>query len=196
MQQRPANRTYSADRADTAHRLHIVGWPEPAPTKAPGWSPGFGSTDATGGYNISNWPDWTGTAWVQASKDGYAQQCVARTTIQGDTTLNIALAPLSNLPVEASRTTSATTGSRTISGVIYELTSQGRRPVENANVGWEHFLDFVVATTRSDAGGRYLLCGLPAGRIDGVFAVKDGYNASNATVDSGTDTLDIEIKPR
>ena len=175
--------------------VKLAVWPEPAPTIAPGWSPGSGLTDATGHYKISNWPDWTGTAWVQASKDGYRQQCVARAMIQGDASLDIAVTPLGHLAVEPSPTTTATAGSRTVSGVVYEVTAEGRRPVENAWVGWEVFLDFVVAATTSDSAGRYLLCGLPQARIDGLFAEKQGYNnVSYVSVDPGTGTVvDIEI---
>src|SRR5690242_10391053 len=50
--------------------VQVAVWPEPAPLIAPGWSAGFGLSDGTGHFKISNWPDWTGTAWVQASKDG------------------------------------------------------------------------------------------------------------------------------
>jgi hypothetical protein len=176
--------------------VQLAVWPEPAPLIAPGWSPGSGLSDGTGHYKIANWPDWTGIAWVQASKEGYTQQCVARATIQGDTSLDIALTPLGNLDVESSPTPIATTGSRTVSGIVYELTPEGRRPVENAWVGWEHFLDFVVASTRSDSAGRYLLCGLPQERFDGLFATKQGYNnVSYVSVDRGTDTVvDIEVK--
>jgi Carboxypeptidase regulatory-like domain len=174
--------------------VQVAIWPEPAPTTGSGWSPGFGVTDATGHYKISNWPDWTGTAWVQASKDGYMQQCVATATIQSDTSLDIALTPISNLAVEKSPATTGAVGSRTVSGIVFEVTPDGRRPVENASVGWEHFLDFVVAETRSDSAGRYLLCGLPEGRIVGLFAQKPP-DTVYVSVDPGTDTvIDMEVK--
>jgi hypothetical protein len=177
---------------------YLAIWPEPFPTSGPGWSPGSGSTDATGHYKVSGWPDWTGTAWVQASKDGYMQQCVARATIQSDTSLDIALTAISNLAVDKSPAMAAAAGSRTVSGVVYESTPDGQQPVENAWVGWEAALDFVVAETRSDSAGRYLLCGLPEEHIDGLFAVKQGYhNVSYVSVDPGTDTvIDIEIKQK
>ena len=65
-------------------------------------------------------------------------------------------------------------------------------------MGWEALLDTVVADTRSDAAGRYLLCGLPLGRIAGLFALKQGYSSvSYATVDAGSDAVvDIEITRR
>ena len=56
----------------------------------------------------------------------------------------------------------------------------------------------LVAETRSDAAGRYLLCCLPLGRIAGLFALKQAYSTvSYATVEAGTDAVvDIEITRR
>jgi hypothetical protein len=126
------------------------------------------------------------------------QQCVARATIQGDTSLDIALTAAGNLAVEPSLIKTATAGSRTVSGVVYEITPAGRRPIENASVGWEAFLDVVLAYTTSDSAGRYLLCGLPDGRINGIYAERQGsYNPSYVSVDQGGDiVVDIEIKQK
>jgi hypothetical protein len=65
-------------------------------------------------------------------------------------------------------------------------------------VGWEGLFEIVVAETRSDAAGRYLLCGLPLGRIHGLFALKQGYGlVSSAPVEPGSDAnVDIEIQRR
>jgi carboxypeptidase family protein len=171
-------------------------WPDPFPTGGAGWSPAGGTADTTGHYKISGWPNWKGTGWIQVTKDGYLQQCVAAATIQADTTMDIELTALANLAVEPPATRIAAPGSRTVSGVIYQLTSEGRRPVDNAWVGWEVGLDFVAAQTRSNSAGRYLLCGLPQGSIRDLFAVKQGYNnVSYVSIDPGSDTvIDIEIK--
>ena len=51
-------------------------------------------------------------------------------------------------------------------------------------------------TTRTDSAGRYLLCGLPAGHIDGLEAAKQGYQnqVNNVSVNPGTDAVvDIEM---
>ena len=92
-------------------------------------------------------------------------------TMQTDASLNLGVTAIANL--SAARPLSAP-GSRTVSGVVFEATPAGRQPVEGASVGWEALLDTVVSETRSDAAGRYLLCGLPLGRIGGVFAQKTG----------------------
>jgi hypothetical protein len=158
---------------------------------------GAGMTDAAGRYriNITRPEETTATLWAIASKKGYVQQCVATTTTQADASLDLRLTSTANL--SAARPVS-NPGERTVSGVVFEVTPTGRQPVEGASVGWEGLLDAVFAETRSDAAGRYSLCGLSLGRIDGLFALKQGYsNVTYASVDAGADTVvDIEITRR
>jgi hypothetical protein len=56
-------------------------------------------------------------------------------------------------------------------------------------------MDTVVADTRTDAQGRYRLCGLPRERIDSVFAVRIGtYRPVMASVEAGGDAvIDFEL---
>ncbi len=158
---------------------------------------GSGTTDAAGRYSIVvRRPEEAAAAvWAVARKTGYVQQCVASATMQADASLDLRLTSLANL--SAARPQSSP-GSRTISGAVFESTATGRPPVEGASVGWEGLLDAVLAETRSDAAGRYLLCGLPMGRFPGLFAQKQGYGAvSYITVDPGSDAnVDIEIARR
>ena len=155
---------------------------------------GSGMTDAAGRYRIDirRPEEASATVWAIARRDGYVQQCVATTTMQTDTRLDLRLTAMANL--SAARPPSGP-GSRTVSGVVFEATPTGRQPVEGAGVGWETLLDFVVTETVSDAAGRYLLCGLPLGQIVGLFASKRGYgNASYASVEPGiAGAVDIEI---
>jgi len=115
--------------------------------------------------------------------------------MQADGSLDLRLTSIANF--SATRPLSSP-GSRTVSGVVFEVTPTGRQPIEDASVGWEGLLDAVFAETRSDAAGRYSLCGLSLGRIDGLFALKQGYsNVTYASVDAGTDAVvDIEITRR
>jgi hypothetical protein len=80
--------------------------------------------------------------------------------------------------------------------VVYEVTEAGRRPIEGASVGWEASLDLVVADTWSDAAGRYVLCGLPAGPVVGLFADKEGFTVDYASAEAGDSTVDIEMRRR
>ena len=91
--------------------------------------------------------------------------------MQTDASLDLRLTSLANLPVARPP---SDPGSRTVSGLVFEATPTGRQPVEGASVGWEGLSDTVLAETRSDGVGRYLLCSLPLGRTSGLFAVKQG----------------------
>jgi hypothetical protein len=161
------------------------------------FSGGSGTTDAAGRYSIVvRRPEEVAAAvWAVARKTGYVQQCVASATMEADASLDVRLTSLANL--SAARPQSGP-GSRTISGAVFESTVMGRPPVEGASVGWEGLLDVVLAETRSDAAGRYLLCGLPLGQFPGLFAQKLGYGAvSYVTVDHGSDAnVDIELARR
>lgn len=158
---------------------------------------GSSLTDASGRYQITFRPpeDTSVTVWATASKDGYVQQCVAKTTMRTDTSLDVPLTSLANLSVSRPR---SPTGSRSVSGVVFEITPAGRQPVVDAWVGWDALVDWVVAETRSDAAGRYMLCGLPMEPTSGLFALKVGYsNVSYASVPAGGDTVvDIQITRR
>jgi len=158
---------------------------------------GSGLTDTAGRYRVvlTRPEDATATFWAIAKKDGYVQQCVASTTTQTDASLDLRLTSLAKLPAAGPRSDPL---SRTVSGVVSEATPTGSQPVEGASVGWEGLMDTVLAETRSDVAGRYVLCGLPLGRITGLYALKQGYNnVSYASAEPGTDTVvDISITRR
>jgi len=158
---------------------------------------GSGMTDAAGRYSIvvRRPEEAAATVWAVARKNGYVQQCVASATMQADASLDVRLTSLANL--SATRPQSGP-GSRTISGAVFEATATSRAPIEGASVGWEGLLDTVLAETRSDAAGHYLLCGLPLEQFPGLFALKQGYSGvSYVTVGPGSNAnVDIEIAPR
>jgi hypothetical protein len=158
---------------------------------------GSGTTDAAGRYSIAvRRPEEAAAAvWAVARKTGYVQQCVASATVPAAASLDMRLTSLANL--SAARPQSGP-GSRTVSGTVFESTTTGRLPVEGASVGWQGLFDAVVAETRSDEEGRYLLCGLPLGPFSGLFAQKLGYGAvSYGTVNAGSDgNVDIELVGR
>jgi hypothetical protein len=154
---------------------------------------GGAMTDSAGHYTIDLKPpeEVATTVWAVAHKDGYVQQCVATTMMRGDAALDLGLTSIANLSTARPL---AAAGSRTVTGVVFEATPLRKQAVEGVSVGWEALLDTVVAETRTDAAGRYLLCGLPMERIAGLFAVKEGYGVSYASVTTGTDAVvDIEI---
>jgi hypothetical protein len=162
-----------------------------------------GATDAAGRYVVSRPTNANGvvlpdgaTIWVTAYKDGFVQQCAASAVIRnGVVSVDVQLTSIASLST-AQPLSGA--GSRTISGTVFELTLGGRRTVGDAAVSAYSDLLYYsdpVAFTRSDAAGRYWLCGLSQGRIPYLVAEKDGYNSNAFPVESGTDTtIDIQLR--
>ena len=157
-------------------------------------------TDAAGRYVVARPPHATGlpdgaTVWVTAQKIGFVQQCAATAVMRAGVSLDLRLTSIANLST-AQPLSGA--GSRTVSGTVFELTPAGRRPVADAAVSaYSEALYYAdaVAFTRSDAAGRYWLCGLSEGRIPYLVAEKDGYNSNASPVEPGTDTaVDIQLR--
>src|SRR5262249_42081182 len=149
--------------------------------------------DAAGHYRISGLPD--SFALLYASKAGYLQPCAATVTLGADSSLDIALVSAASLS-GASASAPMAAVSPTLSGVVFESTPEGRRPVEGVDIEMDWEPDLLTATTRSDAAGRYLLCSLPTGYI-GVSAFKPAYETTGVAVQFNGDTvLDLEIKRR
>jgi len=129
----------------------------------------------------------------------YAQQCLTTVTLYTDANQDVTLTSARNFAAANSIRPPHLPGTRTISGIVFEITEAGRQPIEGAWVGFTVDLagDVTGAETFSDASGRYLLCGLPETRLTSLFAVKRGYSGDNPwrTVEAGPDaTLDIELK--
>ena len=131
-------------------------------------SPGAARADGDGRYQLKVRED-PGPAYVKASKVGYVQQCAVSVTLRADVNVDLTITPFADVVTSGLPTAP---NLRHISGVVYELTDHGRQPLSNVWVGWDAFLDAVVAETRTDAQGRYRLCGMPTGKIDGLFAVR------------------------
>jgi hypothetical protein len=172
-------------------------WPLKNPTGGLGAPDGFNS-DASGRFRIPNLHADLGAVWVIAQLQGYRQQCVAMATLgPDDVTADVALVSRDNLAA-ANAQVPTIPGTRMISGVVYEVTESGRRPIEGAGVGWDASgLDSVVADTWSDAAGRYVLCGMPTRQIQGLFGTTGFGSVSYVSVDAGSDAVDdIEMRRR
>jgi hypothetical protein len=149
-------------------------------------------TDSSGNYRLVV-PVNIGSVHIGAWKQGYAQQCAVEATPAGNPHVEVTLTlhdriEISGLP--------AVTQRRRISGTIYETGARGRRPLAGAWVGWEPVHENPAADTLADAQGRYALCGLPTGHIDGLVAIAPTENRfTYVSVQPGMDaTVDIEIE--
>lgn len=160
------------------------------------WSGPWGRSvhaDASGRYQITNAPEHHDTVFVVASKDGHVQQCATMVTLATDTSVDLTLTPWANALITGLPTSTTT---RQMSGTVFEIRSDERRPVAGVWVGWEPLFDTVVAATQTDESGRYRLCGLPRERID-VYAVQSRISAPRpvyAVMQAGGDAvIDFEV---
>ena len=158
------------------------------------------ASDAAGRYRTSGIP-LDRSFWVVAGLSGpqeYWQQCAVTVRSTADTTQDLTLTSRANLGAGNSQPPPRAPGMWNISGVVFEMTVDGRRTVADVSVGMEPSSNLVVAATSTDATGRYLLCGLAEDPLsNSLFAYKDGYAPAYFNVDWGSDAvIDIEIKRR
>jgi hypothetical protein len=160
------------------------------------WANGGLKTDAAGRYRLSGLAGGA-TARVQVWKDGYVQQCAApMVTLNGDININVdvQLVSRANLSASSASLPPPAAGTRSVSGVIFEMTAAGRQPIADAFVDFEPVMDFPAAITYSDASGRYLLCGLPDGQAVDIGAGSN-RRVAYVSVPPGQSTgVDIELK--
>ena len=156
------------------------------------WAHGPLMTDADGRYQLAGLPAQV-TVWLQTWKNGYVQQCAApQVTLLGDTSVDLQLVSRANLSASTGQV--PTSGFRSISGMIFEITGAGKQPVAGAYVDFEPLMDFPAAITFSDAAGRYLLCGVPEGRTVGILASVGIQRVAWVSVPSGQSTgIDITL---
>ena len=158
-------------------------------------------SDSAGRYTTTAIPADFGSFFVlpvYVPYGTYVQQCLTTVTLYSDANQDITLTSAQNLAAGNSMRPPPDPGTRTISGIVFETTEAGRRPIAGAWVGFtvDPSGDVTGAETYSNGDGRYLLCGLPEDRL-GLYALKDGYSRDNLwrDVDAGSDTtLDIELK--
>jgi hypothetical protein len=118
---------------------------------------------ADGTFQMPNLPAASGSA--QAWKDGYVQQCaVALQSLTTNPSVEVALAPRSNLSIDPASVPASVPG-RIVTGRILHADSPDPRPAAGAFVNYEPFMEVPTAATYSDRDGRYLLCGVADGTI-------------------------------
>jgi hypothetical protein len=101
---------------------------------------------------------------------------------------------LRRVAVESGCSGATTTDICPLSGVVFETTLEGRRPIAGALVGLGGDNDFWLAGATTDADGRYLLCRLPIGYSTHVWASKTGYVATDVNVQiDGSGQRDLEM---
>ena len=156
------------------------------------------TSDANGRYEATGFPSG---AFITVSLAGYRAPCTLDTFwLSGNKILNLNVvsdATLASVGIPES----FPTHTPTVSGTISETVSAGGNPVGGALL--ELFFgptasEFgVLASTLSDAAGRYLVCVPPPGGNDQVFSIrarKNGYQPATQWVQiMGNERLNIEI---
>ena len=122
-------------------------------------------TDGNGRYSA----EVPANSRVFATVWGRLQPCVASVTVDKDATLDLQLFP-AGTPVSLS-----SPAGPTISGVVYEKTPNGRRPLRGATAWLDISVEAYVANTVTDDVGRFVLCGVTSQVRMDVFA--DGFEA-------------------
>jgi hypothetical protein len=121
------------------------------------------------------------------------QPCAVDAVIRSNTVLDI------ELVADGGRGVSA--GSPTLTGVVYEMTAAGRKPIPTADVALIAGCSGLLAPyTRTDAEGRYAFCRVPRGSAC-IFAALERFGGpwfserQVPTAVNGDTVLDIELKP-
>jgi hypothetical protein len=146
----------------------------------------------TGRYELQVAKD---TTWVSVSAGAGVQPCAIGFSPKGDSTVDINLVwDLQQLG--ANLPPGLPLQPPTLSGVVYEQTSKGRRPIAEALVGLDAVGGdgVVIANTRTDANGRYMLCGVPQRERTALYVQSGGFSRLFQFEDfRGKSTLDVDM---
>lgn len=156
----------------------------------------FGSTssDEQGRYSVSNLP--RGTVFLEAAWSSYRQPCFASIELRSDAVLDVEVISEATL-LSSGPSSLRTISGRMVSGVVFERTPNGDRPVAGASLqAWVG--DWLYgASTSTDTSGRYLLCRVPRDLPVSLYTDKAGYAQHTSEVSPGGDTIvDIQLEPR
>jgi len=85
-----------------------------------------------------------------------------------------------------------------LSGIVYELTDSGRQPLANAAIDLDGMNGdgVLIATTRTDAGGRFVLCNVPFGPSLYLFASKEGFQLSGRGQLDASSPVEFELRSK
>jgi hypothetical protein len=152
-------------------------------------------TDAQGRYELTNLPPGSRVR-LQVFSQGYVQQCaVPEVEANLDLVMDAQLVARANVSASPDSVPRSLPGFRTISGVVYDVTAQGRRPAPDAFVDYEPVFDSPAAITYTNAEGRFLLCGIPEAGASTIGASIGLGRVAYLTVPAGPATsIEIEIR--
>jgi hypothetical protein len=128
------------------------------------------------------------------SLNWYRKPCVHEVTVTSDMSIDMEIVPESAGGAAANAAARRGTGSF-LTGVVFGQGPDGTRaPIPNAMV----FLDDTLASTITDADGRYVFCGIPRRPHEVAAIAAGGYDISKNPARKidivGDMTLDLELK--
>ena len=153
------------------------------------------TTDAEGRYTFQSVLGTSLRVKVDAGSGRY-QPCVAGVLVTGNVTRDVYIIGDpdqlgAHLPPQLLADTPI------LSGLVYEVTAEGRQPVAHARLVLDLIfgLGDISAWTLTDTEGRYVFCGLSGYSSPYLFASKTGYRPAEGTVVLNGNTVhDIELK--
>ncbi len=134
------------------------------------------TTDANGRYEATGFPR---NAWITVSLTGHRAPCpIYPSLLLSNSILNLDVVSDATL-ASTGIPDSLPTHSPTISGTVSETASAGGSPIEGAllelSYGTTPFDALVLASTLSDAAGRYFVCGQAIDELYSLRVHKNGY---------------------
>ena len=126
-----------------------------------------------------------------AANDDFVQPCAVRAQVTQDVAVRIEMLPVSALNViNAPRPQSSTEPS--VAGTIFVTTGNVRQAIAGADLRAEDALKTGLASTRSDLGGGFYLCNLPANTYIDIHKI--GYMPVVVGPIGGTESAVLEIE--
>jgi hypothetical protein len=158
------------------------------------------TSDAMGRYSLSAVPSGA-ISIAPAAGSGYYAPCPAGWDAVGsDRAFNVHVVSATLLSTAGAPTDTPTIGSIWVSGVVFETTPQGKRPIAGAsvNLGGDGSDPRMGSTTLTDAAGRYLVCPpLPSTGTDTyspVRVTREGYRPASRSAFLGWDSSDVDVE--
>jgi len=164
------------------------------------------------GRTVHLWISQPGTAWAQSSTTDHngrytaqvpkarvfvsgwhppdqEQPCLASAAVDKDTTIDVQFVPAGrSLPPPPA-------SSPIITGLVYEMTPQGRNPLRGVYVELDASGDVPVALTQTDDAGRFFLCRVNAPVVLGVGIDPNRHQPWSQLIPGTSDmVLEIELK--
>jgi hypothetical protein len=138
------------------------------------------------------------STWVSLFAGPYYQPCAVGFSPKGTSTADVSLV-VDPQQLGAHLPPALMARTPTLSGMVYEQTPNGKRPIAGALVGLDGFGGdgVVIADTLTDADGRYMFCGVPQREKTTLFVEVGGFEDRSFYFEEfeGRTTFDIEMAP-